>query len=106
MLKLFTMINQSAFFSCSKEKSTNQVVFPIYTDALDEWAKPGSRITSEIVKLSESLPMMKHFGYTRAGFPPVYGEPEPEVKQRAQKLHKNPKFREMFKSLHNKSVTL
>ncbi len=60
----------------------------------------GSNITSEMLEFSRELPMMRYFGYAQLDIPPVYGEPEPEVKQRAQKLHQNSDFRKLFKSLH------
>ncbi len=60
-------------FCCRQEKSTSQVVFPIYTDALGEWTKPGSNITSEMLEFSRELPMMRYFGYAQLDIQPVYG---------------------------------
>lgn len=86
-------------FSFSKEKSTSQVVFPVYTDALGEWATSSSKLTRDFMHSAKALKMMKFFGYSNLSIPPNYGVPESEVEARAQKLHQNSEFRKLFKSL-------
>uniref|UniRef100_A0A5K3EF79 Protein-tyrosine sulfotransferase n=1 Tax=Mesocestoides corti TaxID=53468 RepID=A0A5K3EF79_MESCO len=83
-----------------KEKSTQQVVFPIYTEALNQWALPGSKISQALILRSQSMEMMKYFGYANLSIPPVYGIPEPEVLRRSQSLRMNAEFKKLFDSLH------
>eukprot|EP00108_Taenia_solium_P003843 TsM_000190100 transcript=TsM_000190100 gene=TsM_000190100 len=80
----------------SQERSTSQVVFPIYTEALTQWSLPGSGISQSLIQKSKSYEMMRHFGYAGLEIPPSYGIPEPEVRKRAQMLEKNEDFRKLF----------
>ena len=73
-------------------------MFPIYTEALTQWALPGSRIPPSLIQQSQSYEMLKHFGYANLTIPPIYGIPEPEVQKRAQKLEKNAQFKKLFNS--------
>ncbi|EUB63057.1 Protein-tyrosine sulfotransferase A [Echinococcus granulosus] len=80
-----------------KERSTSQVVFPIYTEALTQWSLPGSAVPPSLIQKSRSYEMLRYFGYASLTIPPVYGIPELEVQKRAQMLEKNEEFRKLFK---------
>ncbi|CDS41943.1 protein tyrosine sulfotransferase [Echinococcus multilocularis] len=80
-----------------KERSTSQVVFPIYTEALAQWSLPGSAVPPSLIQKSRSYEMLRYFGYASLTIPPVYGIPELEVQKRAQMLEKNEEFRKLFK---------
>ncbi|VDL59938.1 unnamed protein product [Hymenolepis diminuta] len=85
------------------ERSTSQVVFPIYTEALTRWSQPDSKIPESLINKSQSFEMMRHFGYANLSIPPVYGIPEPEVEERARLLAKNTEFKKLFSLMTEKS---
>ncbi|VDK78819.1 unnamed protein product [Dibothriocephalus latus] len=82
-----------------KEKSTNQVVYPIYTNALTDWAKDKAVMTPELLREMQSLPMLREFGYSEVGMPPNYGFPEPEVLKKSASLQKSADFKKLFHEL-------
>lgn len=78
------------------ERSTTQVVFPIYTEALTKWCQPNSEIPESLIKKSQSFEMLRELGYANLTIPPVYGIPEPEVEARARQLARNAEFKKIF----------
>nr|VZI39338.1 unnamed protein product [Spirometra erinaceieuropaei] len=79
-----------------KEKSTNQVVYPIYMNALTDWANDQTIMTPELLSEMADLSMLRKFGYSELGMPPNYGTPEPEVLKKSAELQKSVDFKRLF----------
>ncbi|VDL98412.1 unnamed protein product, partial [Schistocephalus solidus] len=79
-----------------KEKSTNQVVYPIYTNALTDWANDRAVMTPDVLREMKGLSMLREFGYSELGMPPNYGTPEPEVLKKSAELQKSSEFKRLF----------
>jgi len=71
------------------EKSTDQVVKPLYTDSLKSWV---GHIPEDVEKdMTKIAPMLKTLGYDGASSDPFYGKPDQEVVDKYEawlKLHK------------------
>ncbi|CBY42939.1 unnamed protein product [Oikopleura dioica] len=62
------------------EKSTDQVVKPLYTDSLKSWV---GYIPEDVMKdLPKISPMLKTLGYDPLSKDPFYGKPDQEVQDK------------------------
>lgn len=60
---------------CSAERSTDQVMKPVNTDALSKWV---GHIPSDVIReMAEIAPMLARLGYDPYANPPDYAIPEP-----------------------------
>ncbi|KAG9508849.1 Protein-tyrosine sulfotransferase 2, partial [Fragariocoptes setiger] len=82
------LINQPEGISLSKlERSTDQVIKPVNTEALTKWAEA---LPSDVVRDMESIaPMLATLGYDPNKNPPNYGNPDSFVLQKEREIEKN-----------------
>lgn len=63
--------------ACRVERSTDQVMKPVNTDALSKWV---GHIPSDVLSdMAEIAPMLARLGYDPHANPPNYTRPEPEA---------------------------
>ena len=63
------------FASCRVERSTDQVMKPVNTDALSKWV--GHIPSDVLIDMAEIAPMLARLGYDPHANPPNYTRPEP-----------------------------
>lgn len=69
--------NDGSLLFCRVERSTDQVVRPVNTDALSKWV---GNIPSDVLSdMAEIAPMLSRLGYDPHANPPDYTRPEPRV---------------------------
>lgn len=62
---------------CRVERSTDQVMKPVNTDALSKWV---GHIPSDVISdMAEIAPMLARLGYDPHANPPDYTRPEPAL---------------------------
>jgi protein-tyrosine sulfotransferase len=67
------------------ERSSDQVVRPLYQEALTKWV---GQIPDDVVSdMANIAPMLTVLGYDPAGNPPIYGIPEDEQQQHQQQQY-------------------
>lgn len=71
---LFTVFLPS-LGSCRVERSTDQVMKPVNTEALSKWV--GQIPADVISEMAEIAPMLARLGYDPRANPPDYTKPEP-----------------------------
>ncbi|VDO93314.1 unnamed protein product [Soboliphyme baturini] len=90
-----SVLNHEVFIgnkiSLSKaEKSTDQVVKPINTDALSTWV---GKIPEDVVRdMRQIAPMLEFLGYDPSANPPNYGDADQFVLQKTKDLHENAEY--------------
>ncbi|KAB7498257.1 Protein-tyrosine sulfotransferase [Armadillidium nasatum] len=84
------LINKPGGISLSKvERSSDQVIKPVYLDALTKWV---GQIPSEVVEeMAKIAPMLAVLGYDPLANPPSYGKPDAIVANNTLKIQKDSK---------------
>ncbi|RXG55715.1 E3 ubiquitin-protein ligase Su(dx) [Armadillidium vulgare] len=84
------LINKPGGISLSKvERSSDQVIKPVYLDALTKWV---GQIPSDVVEdMAKVAPMLAVLGYDPLANPPSYGKPDAMVANNTLKIQKDSK---------------
>lgn len=70
---------------CRVERSSDQVVKPLYQEALTKWV---GKIPDDVVSdMANIAPMLLELGYDPTANPPAYGTPESETMSSATEPH-------------------
>ncbi|CAM6002574.1 unnamed protein product [Sphagnum balticum] len=69
------------------ERSTDQIIKPINTDALSKWV--GFYPADVVRDMASIAPMLARLGYDPTANPPVYGQPDEHVKRKTEDVHNN-----------------
>ncbi|VDP74547.1 unnamed protein product [Echinostoma caproni] len=79
------------------EPSTAQVSYPIHLAALNSWAGPNSVLPQAFIRNAhKNSSLLWLLGYAKLNIPPSYGQPEPAIVHRTQKLFGDPQFRRVM----------
>lgn len=83
-----TLVNEPNGIRLSKlERSTDQVIKPINTEALSKWV--GAMPKDVVRDMSIIAPMLSVLGYDPYANPPNYGDPDTFVKQKMKEIESN-----------------
>ncbi|KAJ7988377.1 hypothetical protein DPEC_G00322920 [Dallia pectoralis] len=70
----------------SMERSTDQVIKPVYIEALTQWV--GKIPPNMLADMDAIAPMLWRLGYDPRANPPNYGEPDPRVHKNTERVNR------------------
>ena len=91
------------------EKSTNQVIRPVNSNALSNWV--GSIPGDVLREMPQIAPMLATLGYDPLANPPLYGVPDQDVANNTVHIRNNPqiwiqKERDILKMLNVQAMAV